>query len=88
MFNIKLLSTGFETLSLFSQPRPTRSIIRLPFFVARPGRYKTCFFFCLPAPACSKKRLSFAGPVFGKIISDIPARAGPLQSSNTNALLH
>ena len=35
---IKFLSDGFKTSSLFCQPRLTRKIIRLSFFVARLGR--------------------------------------------------
>ena len=65
------------------QPRLTRKIIRLPFFIARLGRYKTHFSFCRPGPFEKSPLMCRLGPLkkspllyrpVGKITPFVPVR--------------
>ena len=78
-FVIKLLSVDFKTLSLFSQPKLTRNIISLPFFVARPVVKKLISLFA--GPARSKNHLSYAGAA-RPVGKNHPSCAGPLEKNH------
>ena len=59
--------TGLVTSSLLCLPALTSYIIRLSFFVARPGRWKTHFSFA--GPARWKTYFSFASPTWKNHLS-------------------